>query len=371
VWQAALDTVAQQATDEEQARFDLLLSSPASTVTEVQTTLPVDPMRRRTLLANGLTATVLPAIKLDDLNRIVAALDDARRFFDGPVVDYLRRQLDVCAEEDGVRGPRATLPVVLAIIGLIEGSVRQVKPNVQRELLTVGARGAEFAGWLYRDIGALDWADYWRDRAMEWAQAAGDLPMQGYILLKKSQSAWDTRDAVRMLALARAVQEGPWKVPNKVRAEAAQQEARGQAMLGADLIVVERKLDEAGRIFADDSGAEEPGMPYAAPLLGVQTAICYQEAGRPHRAIEYYDDQLSAHAFSRRDYGYFLSLKGAAFAAARAPDQAADAGLRALAVAAATDSVRTMRELDRLAARLRPWAGRQSVRELCEAVRAM
>ena len=34
-------------------------------------------------------------------------------------------------------------------------------------------------------------AEYWRDRAMEWAQAAGDGPMQGYVLLKKSQAAWD------------------------------------------------------------------------------------------------------------------------------------------------------------------------------------
>jgi hypothetical protein len=235
------------------------------------------------------------------------------------MVDYLRQQLDVCADDDGARGPRATLPVALAIVSVIDSSVRQVKPDAQRELLAVGARGAEFAGWLYRDIGALDWADYWRDRAMEWAQAAGDTAMQGYILLKKSQSAWDTRDAVRMLTLARIVQDGPWAVRGTVRAEAAQQEARGQAMLGADLDVVERKLDEARRIFADGGSAGVPGARNAAPLLAVQTAICYQEASKPQRAIEIYDSQLTRQMFSRRDYGYFLSLKGAAFAAAQAP----------------------------------------------------
>jgi len=49
------------------------------------------------------------------------------------------------------------------------------------------ARAAEFVGWLYRDAGLLPAASYWQDRAEQWAQEAGDLPLQGYILLKKSQ----------------------------------------------------------------------------------------------------------------------------------------------------------------------------------------
>ncbi len=47
-----------------------------------------------------------------------------------------------------------------------------------------------------------DGAGCWRDRAMEWAQATGDFPMQGYVLPRKSQAAWDERDALRMLTLA-------------------------------------------------------------------------------------------------------------------------------------------------------------------------
>ncbi len=50
-------------------------------------------------------------------------------------------------------------------------------------------------------------AGYWRDRAIEWAQEAGDSVMQGYVLLKKSQAAWDDRDALGMRTLAQAVQE--------------------------------------------------------------------------------------------------------------------------------------------------------------------
>ena len=326
VWQAGLDTLLQQASGDERARFELLLTHPEPSPL-AQTSVPLEAMKRRAVLTTGLVAAALPAIRLEDLHRVVAALQDAHRYFDGSVVGYLREQLAVCATDDGARGPRATLPVVLGIVGLIDSNVRQVKPALQRELLAVGARSAEFAGWLYRDVGAPDWADYWRDRAMEWAQAAGDTAMQGYILLKKSQSAWDGRDAVRMLTLAQAVQNGPWRIPAKIRAEAVQQEARGHAKLGSDPDVVESKLDEARQLFSEDPAAAEPGPHYVAPLLAVQTAICYTEAGAPSRALDVYQTHLSREAFSKRDYGYFLSLKGAAYAAVRAPDDAAAVGL--------------------------------------------
>ncbi len=327
-------------------------------------------MKRRAFLAGGLSATTLPALNLDDLYRLVAALDDARRYLDGGVVEYLRGQLAACAVEDGDRGPKATLPVVLGIVGVVDQNVRLVKPPIRRELLALGARSAEFAGWLYRDIGAPALADYWRDRAMEWAQAGGDAPMQGYILLKKSQSAWDQRNASRMLTLAEATQEGSWGLSPRVSAEAAQQAARGYAMLTSDWAQVERKLGEARGLFAQDPGPPDPGVHDAAPLFELQTAICHHAAGQSHQAVIIYEQQLNPRTFSRRDYGYFLSLKGQALAASGAPDDAADCGLQALSIARATDSIRTRGELDRLIMALRPVINRPKVRELHQALLA-
>lgn len=262
--------------------------------------------------------------------------------------------------------------MILGIIGAIEHHAGTVKPDVRRRLVAVGARSAEFAGWLYRDSATPRFADYWRDRAVEWAQEAGDLSMQGYILLKKSQAAWDTRDAARMLALAQAVREGPWQLPSKICAEAAQQEARGHAMLGAELAVVERKLDEARALLDDprETDQEASGLSahYDLSLLTMQTAICYAEAGKPLRAVEIYRQELTARAFSRRDYGYFLSLMANTVAAAGEPDHAARLGIDALSVAAKTDSRRTVKELHRLTGRLEPWAQRAAVRELHDAL---
>jgi len=44
---------------------------------------------------------------------------------------------------------------------------------------------------------------------------------------------YEVTDAGRMLGLAEAVQEGPWRLPARVMAEAMQQQARGLAMMSS------------------------------------------------------------------------------------------------------------------------------------------
>jgi tetratricopeptide (TPR) repeat protein len=265
-----------------------------------------------------------------------------------------------------VRGPKETLPLVMAIIAAATHGAREAKPGVRSALLAVGARGAEFAGWLYRDSALPQLSSFWHDRAAEWAQIAGDQALQGYVLLKRSQLAWDDRDAPRMLMLAQAVQDGPGTLPNRVRAEAAQQEARGHAMVSGDRGLAEAKLETARALLAAEPlGRAADGASlaahYGAPLLAMQTSICYREAGQPARAAGIYEENLTANAFSRRDYGYFRALAGSALAAAGRPDEAAVAGREGLRIAVAAGSARTLRELGRLLEELRPWPERSAV----------
>jgi transcriptional regulator with XRE-family HTH domain len=311
-----------------------------------------------------------PALSVEDLRHLAAALDNGR-YVDADLVDRLRQQVTASAANDGAAGPRRTLPQVLAVLAVVDRHARDAPVPVRRELLRFGARAAEFAGWLYRDVDAPGMADYWRDRAMEWAAEAGDTAMQGYVLVKKSQSAWDDRDAGRMLSLAQAAQTGPWQLPAKVRAEAAQQEARGHAMTGASLSLVQHKLDQAHQLLAhsaDTSDADEPGAHYGPVLLKIQTALCYHEAGRPSTAADLLGAALAKPVFSRRDCGYFRSLYAESLAAAGQPDEAATVGLTAHELATATGSYRSLRELHRLADQLRPWQHRPAVRDLTAAV---
>jgi tetratricopeptide (TPR) repeat protein len=328
---------------------------------------------RRTFLAGGLAAITMPALGLDELRQIAAAVVNAQRYANSDIVDYFKRQLDSCAVNDGKRGPRQSLPIVLGIIAAIEKTATDAKPAIRRDLLRVGAYASEFAGWLYRDICVPGLANYWRDRAIEWSQVSGDGTMQGYVLLKKSQAVWDERDALRMLTLAEAAQEGPWRLPARVRAEAAQQQARGHAMLDGNLALIESKLGEARSLLAQDRASSETrttevAAHYDEALFGLQVAICYCEANQPERSLELYDRWLSPATFSRRDYAYFLALKGAAHATAEQPDKAALAGLEAFSLARETDSVRTIQEVIRLAVQLDKWSGKEAVHELRRSV---
>jgi hypothetical protein len=262
--------------------------------------------------------------------------------------------------------------VVLGILGAIEKHARDVAPAVRRELLSVGARGAEFAGWLYRDLHHPRHACCWYDRATEWAQAAGDTAAQGYILLRKSQMAYEDRDAVRVLTLAQAAQYGPWQLPRPVRAEVTQQEARGLAMVGEPIGLIEQKLDLARQLLADtaldDAQPGQLGCSFNESALTLRTASCYIEAGKPQQAAALYGQVLSAGGLSRRDRGYFLARRSSSLALAGEPDDAASAGLEAAQLALSTTSQRTKRELMRALAALKPWRNRPGPRALREAL---
>ncbi len=321
-------------------------------------------VRRRTLLRTGGLAALAPACANDeDLAHFAAASEDAHRYLDGQVLAQLEVRLSECADIDGTQGPDAAIPGTLAIIETVEEHIRSVKPHVRIGLLSLGARAAELAGWLHRDAGATKPAETWRDRATAWALEAGDYAMAAYVLVKKSQAAWDHRDAPRMLGLAQAVQHGPWSLPPRIRAEVAQQEARGHAMMEGRMTAADGLLAQARSHLAEEA-AQPDGIAthYGQALFSVQTAICYGEAGLTERAVELFGAALQPTLFSLRDYGYFLSLMAQTVAATRQPDQAAIAGTTALAIAKSAGSNRTVAELLRLAQQLRPWSDRPSVR---------
>jgi hypothetical protein len=86
-------------------------------------------------------------------------------------------------------------------------------------------------------------------------------------------------------------------LPATIRAEAAQQQALGHAMVG-ELDLVKRKLDQAQQLLIDsapagDVRAAEPTAHYERSLFAMQRAICYHEAGQPAKAVDIYRETLS------------------------------------------------------------------------------
>ncbi|MEV0639430.1 XRE family transcriptional regulator [Streptomyces sp. NPDC050619] len=329
-------------------------------------------LNRRALLKGGIAATVLAGAGLEEIQHVAAALEDAHRYLDGPVVDYFRRQLEAAKHDDGALGARKTLPLVLGLLGAIEQRARNVKPAVRRELLSVGADGAEFAGWLYRDIHQPTIAIFWYDRAMEWAQEADDPAMQGYMLLKKSQMAYDDGDAARILTLAQAGQHERWQLPTRVQAELLQQEALGCAMLGEPFSLVEQKLSTAHELLARtaDSEPNDLGAYFNEHTLLLRNAVSYTEAGKPNLAADLFGHIIAAGTLSRRDMGFFNARRAAALALSGEPDEAARIGTASAEVARAMKSERTKRVLGEVLQTLSRWRNRPAVQEFHEVLQA-
>jgi transcriptional regulator with XRE-family HTH domain len=356
--------------DAEAARaqgLDALLSQVAVPGKAAQPGLPlpfhVPVQRNRTVQA-------LAAAGIAELQHLASALEDARRYFDRSVVDLLRRNLDRGKADDGKHGSAKALPGVLGTLGAISQHVREVKPDVRRQLLSLGADGAEFAGWLYRDLQDPVGAGYWYDRAMEWAQEANDTALQGYVLLRKSQMAYEEHDTHRVVTFAEAAHQGPWTLPAAVRAEVTQQYALSLAVAGEPLAAVERQMHAAREVLSR-AASEEPGVPtpyFTMDTLLLRQAACYTEIGKPAEAAKIFNRALTGGNLSRRDTGFFRARCATALALSGEPDEAAEVGLQAAQTAMETNSGRTVRILTETVQALTPWAGRPGPRALRQAV---
>jgi transcriptional regulator with XRE-family HTH domain len=338
--QAALDTMLARATDEDRQRFQ---EAPRLNSSGPQRAEPERAPRPITLLqarnANSLSLSGgadLPYMRVGQLRQVTEMLDGARGRDEPELVPHFALCLEDCQTQDGNLGPLKALPSALSVIAAIEVTARQVSVAVRLQLLTLAARCAEFAGWLYRDAGALDQATYWYDRATEWAQEARNPAMQGYLLLRKSQLAYDARDALRVLTLAQAAQHGPWQLPVRVQAEVSLQHARGLGMLGHPRDTVQRQLDDAWTLLAravpDDESSKLLGATFTEGTLRLRSASCYVEVGQTRLA--------------------------------------ADLAIKSAEVVVTASSQRTMRVLVEIVDVLAPWNDRPAVRTLREAIGA-
>jgi transcriptional regulator with XRE-family HTH domain len=165
------------------------------------------------------------------------------RRVDPEAVGRLGTILTEYAKIDNLLGPAHLLDLTSLHLDFISELLTVASGEGRTELLTVGARYAEFTGWLHQDAGDPQAAAYWSDR--RWAgQAAGNDLMVSYVLMRKSNQASSVGDAPRTLGLARAALRGQDRLSPRARALALRQEARGHALSG-DPTGCARALDAA------------------------------------------------------------------------------------------------------------------------------
>ncbi|MGH8896910.1 MAG: hypothetical protein ACRDZ4_07805 [Egibacteraceae bacterium] len=214
------------------------------------------PIDRRTLLRAGVAVVPFGACEVE-WPRLARAVQAPERV-DAEIVGYLQRVLEEHGSADNLRGGRHLVEVVAAQMRFVDHLRRGARGEVRDELLTVGARYAEFAGWLHHDAGDAQAATYWSDRAMEQAQEASSDVCVSSILSEKSNQAKGQRDADRAISLARAAQRTVGPLPPRTRAVAVQQEAQGHG-LAKDELTCHNLFDQALELLAVAERDQDPG----------------------------------------------------------------------------------------------------------------
>ena len=129
----------------------------------------------------------------------------------------------------------------------------------------------------------------WTRRAAEWAACAGDTQMAAYLLVRQSNIAVATEDYAAVVQLAAAARRHSTELDPKLAALAAQQQARGLAMLGRHRPAF-GLLDRAADLLRDHPHVTHPNTPvylhhYDLETLQEQLAACHRAAGHADTAI--------------------------------------------------------------------------------------
>jgi hypothetical protein len=252
------------------------------------------------------------------------------------------------ARTDNLLGPRSLLTAVGSQFALVERLWGVARGPVRADLLAVGARYGEFAGWLHQDAGDAGAATHWTRHALELAHAADSPLLVSYVLMRQSNQASGAGDGVRTLALAGA---GLRLAPHPLlRALALRQLARGHALDG-NARECERALDAAHAEVAAGGHDELRSLAgYCTPAyVEMEAADCWLLLGQPHRAVPILEAALPSWPVEyRRDRGLHLARLASAYTACDEVDRAREAAFEAAAMAEQTGSARVTDELARL-----------------------
>ncbi|MFJ7244534.1 DNA-binding protein [Kitasatospora sp. NPDC098652] len=254
----------------------------------------------------------------------------------------LRRSLVEC---DNVLGPREVLATAQEHIQLIQRLRREASGNDRKALLQLLAEYAEFCSWLHQDGGDHRSAQYWADRATDWASACGDHDLIAYITARKAQLAGDMKESVDAVDLADYAQRLA-RPGSRLSAMGAVYGAHGHALLG-DELTAQHTFDQALALVTDPSEAPiGRGRWLNAAYVEAQRARSLSLLGHHQEAVAGFEQAIrSLPSNFRRDRGVYLARSAISQLAANGPEQAAATGEAALGIALSTGSARIFTEL--------------------------
>nr|WP_225993938.1 helix-turn-helix domain-containing protein [Actinomadura rudentiformis] len=268
--------------------------------------------------------------------------------------------------------PGAVLPPVIAQIHVLRGLSSRAPAGLRDEFLVLGARFAEYAGWMAQESGNDQAALWWTEKAVQMAAAGNDRDLAAYALVRRALVTLYREDATQTVRLARQAQVSP-ETPRRILGLAAQREAQGHALAGDHKACMESL--ERARDLLDD--ASEAGH---GPALGsvnlpdpvaTVTGWCLYELGRPKDASEILDAEVARISpRALRSRARFGTRRALAHAAAGQIEHACALTGELLPITEVVSSATIATDLRRLARMLARWHTNPAVRELYPALTA-
>ncbi|WP_157228699.1 helix-turn-helix domain-containing protein [Nocardia brevicatena] len=316
------------------------------------------PLSRRDFIATATLGTSVPQIMFN-------------RNADIDYLDHFRQLKRVLVDQDSLLGPTTVIPIVQQQIQVMS-QLRKLHGMDAVGLLNMQTNYAEFAGWLYQDLGDFAAAEYWTDRAFQWSMAAGNDVMSSYILNRKAHLSGDAGDGGETVALAaaairRALGDAPIESLANMRA------GHGHALLG-DHKAAENAYDEALKSLDDPD--MDPDLPWSGRLdtsyITVHRADSLSTLGKFDRAVEHFTQVLDAlPPRYARDRTVYTVRAAIAHAGNNEVEHAAGLGMEALTAGQGSGSGRLAMELQRLDKVLIPWQSQPAVAQFWAARRSL
>jgi transcriptional regulator with XRE-family HTH domain len=235
---------------------------------------------------------------------------------------------------------------------LVEELASEAHGDIRKSVVDLAGQWTQFAGWLRAAAGRSADARELYGRTMEYAEEARNGNLVATALSMRGHLAWTARQPGSVIGLSAAAAQRA-ETPG-LKAMAAQQEARGHALL-KEADDVERLFDDADGLMAEAAEKPEDEPPwtyfYTPGYLRMQRGLAYGLLNRQDEAIAALVAGLrdAGHSVAGSEFGanYKLRLAEAHLAAGdRDVAEALVGEVRVLAMA--TGSVRLAHEVDRL-----------------------
>jgi transcriptional regulator with XRE-family HTH domain len=329
-------------------------------VTAVDTIEYVRLTRREFLAYGAALAGGIGVLAPDELDRLTLALEQPQRA-DEQVAGYFRQMLAVQKAYDYKVAPVAQVGPVVQQVGVLDRLCSDAKGPARARLRAVQSEYGEYAGWLHQEIGNPKTAAHWTDKAMAWAQAAGDYQLVSFTIGRKTNIAvWAGRHR-EAAEVAESGRQVPWEVPPGLASINAQYEARAHALEGDEAQAL-RLSDRARELIDLRECSGEDRIFWARQRtpahLQASRAHFFVDLGRSADAVDMLEHLLPDHRPEPQHVGT-LSLLALAHARGGDPRAATSVGEAALDLAVSASALTILAEASH---ELRTWEAEEYVR---------